>query len=91
MDSGFESGFGKWTQLHHLLNATKCMRWHDIRASHMKEDHEVIINLDDTYGLMILLASGLGGALVILIVELLTKAKKPRWKKSPKVLGNWMP
>ena len=54
------------------------MRWHDIRASHIKDAHDVIVNLDDTYGLMILLASGLGGALAILIVELLTKAKKPK-------------
>ena len=63
---------------YYLPNSTKCTTWQDVRASHMKKDHEVIVNLDDTFGLMILLASGLGGALAILIVELLTKAKKPK-------------
>ena len=67
------------------------MTWEDVKASHMKEDHEVIVNLDDIYGTIILLASGLGGALIILTLEVLTKAKKLRWKKARRAFSKWLP
>ena len=75
----------------HMPNSTKCLTWEDVKASHTKEEHEVIVNLDDTYGIFILLSSGLGGALVILTLELLTKAKKFRWKKTKRAFGKWLP
>ena len=67
------------------------MTWEGVEASHTKEGHEVIVNLDDTCGSIILLASGLGGALVILTVELLTIAKKFRWKKTQRAVSKWLP
>ena len=74
-----------------MPNSSKCLTWEDVKASHTKKDREVIVNLDDTYGIFILLSSGLGGALVILTLELLTKAKKFRWKKTKRAFGKWLP
>ena len=52
------------------------MTWQDVKASHETDNPEVVIRMDDIYGMMILLATGLGGALVILTLELLMKAQK---------------
>ena len=94
VDSAFEVGISSDMQFYnHIPNSTKCLTWEDVEASHTKEGHEVIVNLDDTYGSIILLASGLGGALVILTIELLTKckSKKFRWKKTQRAIGKWLP
>ena len=55
-------------------NATKCMTWQGVKASHETDNSEVIIRADDIYGMIILLAMGLSGALIVLILELLVKA-----------------
>ena len=92
VDTVFEVGISSDTQFYnHIPNATKCLTWEGVEASHTKEGHEVIVNLDDTCGSIILLASGLGGALVIFTLELLTKAKKFRWKKTQPTLMKWLP
>ena len=52
------------------------MTWQDVKASHETDNPEVVIRMDDIYGMMILLATGLGGALVVLTLELLMKARK---------------
>ena len=65
-------------------NATKCKTWQDVKASHQTDNPEVIIILDDIYGMMILLATGLCGALFIFALELSIKAWKERSMK------NWL-
>ena len=57
-------------------NATKCGTWQDIEASHIKAAgrSEVVVRLDDTYGILSLLAIGLSGAVTILLVEALVRS-----------------
>ena len=52
-------------------NATKCGTWQDIEASHMTASgrSEVVVRLDNTYGILSLLAIGLSGAVTILLAE----------------------
>lgn len=50
-------------------NATHCLTWSAVQASHTRKGQDVIFKLQDIYGLMILLAMGLGGATIILIAE----------------------
>ena len=57
-----------------MPNSTKCMTWQDVKASHETDSPEIVIRIDDIYGMVILLAMGLGGALVVLTLELLMKA-----------------
>ena len=60
----------------YVPNATKCSTWHDVRTSHMKKDQNIVHHLDDIYGMIILLAIGISGSVVLLAAELLlTKAK----------------
>ena len=60
-----------------LPHGTKCLTWHDVRASHAAIDHQVVIKLDETYGMLILLFAGLNGAMMIMAVEcLFQKLKK---------------
>ena len=60
---------------YYLPNATKCSTWHDVKMSHHVEDQKVVAQLDDIYGMVILLAMGLGGAVTLLAWELLTKGR----------------
>ena len=60
----------------YIPNATKCWTWQDVKKSHMIDDQKVVIQLEDIHGLIILLVVGLGGAIAILTVELITKALK---------------
>ena len=54
-------------------NATKCKTWQDVKSSHIIQNHEVKVRNTDLFGMMILLASGVGGALVMIIFELVVK------------------
>ena len=58
-----------------LPNSTKCSTWNDVEQSHTMEDPRVVVQLEDIYGMMILLAVGLSGALVVLTMELLNKIR----------------
>ena len=53
----------------YVQNATKCDKWTDVKASHKNKDHIVVLNYDDIYGLLIILAIGLTGSLIIFIAE----------------------
>ena len=66
-----------------IANSTKCETWQDIKSSHRIENHEVTVRITDFFGMMILLASGLGGALIMMILELVVKAEHLNLK--------WMP
>ena len=56
-----------------LPNATKCSTWNDVEQSHTMEDPRVVVQLEDIYGMMILLAVGLSGAVMVITMELLNK------------------
>ena len=58
-----------------VANSTKCKTWQDVKSSHKIENHEVTIRNTDLFGMMILLASGIGGALIMMVLELVVKAK----------------
>ena len=57
----------------YLPNATKCLTWQDVKASH-ENDATLVITIENIYGILILLTLGLGGAMMALIAECLTKA-----------------
>ena len=61
-----------------LPNSTKCMTWQDVKASHETDNPEVVVRIEDVYGMLILLAAGLCGAFIVLTLELLMKAQKER-------------
>ena len=71
----YQMGFSLESELDkHLPNATKCLTWQDVKQSHMTKDHKVVVQLEDTYGMMILLTGGIIGSVMIMILELLSKA-----------------
>ena len=81
-------GFSLQSELDkHLPNATKCSTWHDVKQSHMIKDQRVVVKLEDIYGMIILLAVGLSGSVVIMIVELLSKALMQKIKTIYPTLG----
>ena len=52
-----------------ILNATKCSTWSAVQESHRGEGKIAAFKIENIYGMMILLAVGLGGSLIIAIVE----------------------
>ena len=66
----------------YVPNATKCDTWTDVKASHRKKDHLVVLNYDDIYGLLIILAVGLPGSLIIFIAELVMHKMMKRQKST---------
>ena len=70
----YQMGFSLESELDkHLPNATKCLTWQDVKQSHTTKDHKVVVQLEDTYGMMILLTGGIIGSVMIMILELLSK------------------
>ena len=62
-----------------IPNATKCMNWQDVKASHDtdKTNSILVITFEDIYGITILLALILGGAMAAFVMEcLISKIKK---------------
>ena len=64
-----------------LPNSTKCMTWQDVKASH-ETDTTLVITIKDIFGIMILLALGLGGAMLALGMEFFTTPIISRSKKT---------
>ena len=52
-----------------LPNATHCLTWSAVQASHTRKGQDVVFKLEDIYGTLILLALGFSGAILILISE----------------------
>ena len=50
-------------------NATHCLTWSAVQASHTRKGQDVVFKLEDIYGTLILLALGLSGAILILVSE----------------------
>ena len=63
------------------------MTWQDVKSSHETDSPQVVIRIDDIYGVVILLAMGLGGALVVLALEPLMKTQIERSMKNNQVHG----
>ena len=55
-------------------NITKCLSWNAVEKSHMTQDNKVVVKLDDIYGLLLILAFGLFGAMILVSAELAVKA-----------------
>ena len=53
-----------------LPNATQCLTRSGVQESHMKKDKNVVYKIEDVYGMMLLLAIGLGAAMLVLFGEL---------------------
>ena len=66
----------------YIPNSTKCMTWHDVKASHETDNPEVVIGIDEIYGSLIILAMGLGGSSVVFTLELLMRASTKRSMKN---------
>ena len=53
----------------HMPNATKCKTISDVYNSHAESNHEVVVELNDIYGMMVLLGLGVGWSLATFIAE----------------------
>ena len=59
-------------------NTTKCTTWNKVQKSQMEQDPNVVITFEDISGLLLVLAVGLIGAMILISMEFLVKAlKKP--------------
>ena len=52
-------------------NATECLTRADVEKSHTVKHQRVVLKIDNIYGMIILLAIGLGGAKLIALAELI--------------------
>ena len=68
-------------------NATKCLTWQDVKASH-ETSSIMVITMKEIYGMMILLTLGLRGAMAAFLMECLSKAKIPGIKKTIQMYPN---
>ena len=48
----------------------KCLTHADVQKSHIGKDNKVVFKLENIYGMIILLALGLGGGVLTLIAEI---------------------
>ena len=55
--------------LKYVPNATQCLTWDAVQESHDAKRHKIVFALDNIYGMLILLAIGLGGALLVSMIE----------------------
>ena len=55
----------------YVPNATKCMTWPSVQASHRENDKTVVFKGDDLLGVLVLIAMGLGGALMTWVGEMM--------------------
>ena len=53
----------------HISNATKCRTWNAVQESHIGNGEIAAFKIENIFGMMILLALGLGASLIIAIVE----------------------
>ena len=55
----------------YVPNATKCMTWPSVEVSHTENYKTVVFKFDDLLGVLVLIAMGLGGALMTWIAEMM--------------------
>ena len=74
--------------LDYLPNSTNCMTWPEVKASHETDSPTVIIKIENIYGMLILLAVGLGGSFIVFIFELFMRALKEWQGRKNQAKGN---
>ena len=57
-----------------MENSTKCLTWNQVQNSQMVQDQNFVITFEAISGLLLVLAVGLIGAMIIIFVELAVKA-----------------
>ena len=57
-------------------NSTKCATWQDIKASHMIKNPKIVLQLEDVFGMMILLFIGINSAVLAFIAENFSSSKR---------------
>ena len=65
----------------------ECRTWQDVRASHSTGDNHIVINLNETYGMLIILFVGLNGAMIIFAIEYMVHKLS---FKGPQQLESWV-
>ena len=60
----------------YMPNATKCNTLNDIKKSHQGENQIVIVEINDIYGMLILLGLGMGGAIIIFGAEIVAMVRE---------------
>ena len=53
----------------HLPNATKCKTIGDVYVSHAEQNHTVIVDVNDIYGMLVLIGIGVCMALIAFVTE----------------------
>ena len=66
---GKQMGLIEKSYNNHLPNATECMAISDVYNSHAKRNHKVVVEVNDIYGMMVLLGLGVGLSLATFIAE----------------------
>ena len=73
IDMSHATGFSKLTNDDFLPYGKSCLTWQDVKASHDAEDGQVVIRLEEVFGMLIILFVGLSGAAVTMALECLIK------------------
>ena len=60
----------------HLPNATECKTITDVYKSQTEKNHIVIVEVNDIYGMLVLLGLGVGGALLTFIAEMFLMVRR---------------
>lgn len=60
----------------YMPNATKCSTFNDIKNSHQGKNQTIIVEINDIYGMLILLGLGIGGAMIIFSLEMFIKVRE---------------
>ena len=65
-----QMGLIQMSYYNHLPNATKCNTIGNVYKSHTEKNHTVTVEVNDIYGMLVLLGLGVGGALITFIAEI---------------------
>lgn len=57
-------------------NSTMCATWQDIKASHTSKDPKIVLQLEDLFGMMILLFFGTSSAVLAFVAENVMRRKR---------------
>ena len=60
----------------HMPNATKCNTMKDIKNSHADQNQTVKVEVNDIYGMLILLGLGISGAMLIFGAETIVTVRQ---------------
>ena len=58
-------------------NSTKCATWQDIKTSHLTKDPKTVLQLEDIFGMVVLLMIGINLAILTFFAERAMIRKRP--------------